>query len=339
MKLILPLLLIGTLIAAQGCTDWRQSGTGDAEKMEIERYDLGLSAYPGADSTERADFRERYAAINDIMIRLYASSHPEVRPETTDSTILAYATSRGVGMFGCAIRERLGSLDSVEHALGAASRQAMTLIPEIKWPRLYGVISSYSQSIILCGDSVALIGTNHYLGTDDEAYLGFDSYIRQEKCLRVLPRHLTESLLNTQMPYAPSEGDETALSRMLYTGAVEWITARLTATDDFGAMLGWDDRDKRWAADNEASVWKSMINRKILYSTDPTMGERITQAAPATPLINPEAPGRIGTWIGMRIVDAYMKGHPDMKAVELLNKDFYGNALTLVESGYNPFGK
>lgn len=339
MKRILPSLLAGALIAAQGCTGGRHTETGDAEKMEIERYDLELSTYPASDTVERADFQSRYADINDIMIHLYASGHPEVRPEVTDSTLLAYATSKAVGMFGCAIRERLGSLDSVEHALGAAAQRSQTLIPEMKWPRLYGVISPYSQSIILSGDSLALIGTNHYLGADDEAYKGFDNYIRKEKCLRALPRQLAESLLNTQMPYAPSEGDATALSRMLYAGAVSWIAARLTATDNFGDMLGWDDGDSRWAADNEARVWETMINRNILYSTDPTAGERLTHASPATTLINPEAPGQIGTWIGMRIVDAYMKGHPDMKAAELLKKDFYGNPMTLVESGYNPLAR
>ena len=63
---------------------------------------------------------------------------------------------------------------------------------------------------------------------------------------------------------------------------------------------------------------------------------RLTQRAPATSMLHPDAPGRMGTWLGMRIIDTYMKSHPDTEPRQLLQKDFYGNLKTLVESGYNP---
>lgn len=330
------LLAIAAGIAAQSCTTHNNGVPEDTAKMNIERYDLDVTTYPGLDSAARADFRQKYASVNDIVIKLYSADHHGTESTATDSMMMEYARSRGVGMFGCAIRDRLGSLDSVETALGKAAYRANEIIPELKWPKLYGIISTYDQAIILSGDTLALIGTNHYLGPDDEAYTGFDTYKRRSKCLAALPSQLTEAMLLTQVPYSMAEADATVLSRMIYTGAITWIVGRLTDTDDFGKILGWDAAQSEWAEANEANAWNALINRKMLYSTDAVLGERLTQNAPATTVLHTEAPGRMGTWLGMRIVDAYMQSHPDMKAWQLLQKDFYGNVGTLVESGYNP---
>ena len=247
-----------------------------------------------------------------------------------------YARSRGVSMFGCAIRERLGATDSIEAALGEAASRSRSMIPELKWPRLYGIISTYDQAIILSGDSIALIGMNHYLGPDDEAYKGFDNYRRRDKRLAALPAQLTESLLYSQWPYELPDKDATALSHMLYDGAVAWITMRITGTERPEEIIGWDEVQTKWAEANESNAWEALINRKMLYSTDEDYGMRLTQRAPATSMLHPDAPGRMGTWLGMRIIDAYMKSHPDTEPRQLLQKDFYGNLKTLVESGYNP---
>lgn len=338
MRPILPLAL-AVSVAAGGCSHRNNADSAHAESMKIERYDLEVSAYPALDSASRADFRREYADINGLVLQLYALSHPEATTEASDSMMSVYARSRGVSMFGCAIRERLGSTDSIEAELGKAASRSKDIMPELKWPRLYGIISTYDQAIILSGDSIALVGMNHYLGPDDEAYSGFDNYRRRDKRLAALPTQLTESLLSSQWPYDLPETDATALSRMLYGGAVAWITAKITGTEKAEDILGWDEAQTKWAEDNESQAWEALINRKILYTTDESAGMRLTQNAPATSILHQDAPGRMGTWLGMRIVDAYMKSHPDTEPRQLLQRDFYGNVKTLVESGYNLPGR
>jgi hypothetical protein len=343
------LQLFFTISAAVALASCRGGGAtavadvgADAAPAVIERYDLAVAEYAGLDSAWRADFRSRYAAVDDVVLRLYASSRGVAMPvgdAGTDSLLVEYAGSRGVTMFTDAVRRRLGSLDSVERALGVAVARAEAMVPELKVPRLCGVVSVYSQAIILEGDSLALIGLNHYLGADDEAYRGFDTFVRREKVLSALPGQLLEALLSSQAPYDVPAADATALSRMLYAGGVAWLSAQLTAAPDFGSVLGWDGEESAWAVENEAQAWDALISRRLLYSTDVAVGERLTRPAPATALLHPQAPGRYGTWLGMRIVDAYVKSHPDMKPWQLLQKSFYANSATLVESGYNPLDK
>lgn len=338
-------LIAALVVAGSTSCKWRfgDSASADcARPLVIERYDNALRAYPDMDSAQRADFRRNYSEVNAILLPLYAASHPQqaaTAGDGDDERLSAYARSRGVAMFGRAVSERLGSLDSTELALGRAAQRASQIVPELHWPRLYGVISTYSQSIILGGDSLALIGLNHYLGANDEAYAGFDAYQRRSKRLAALPAQLVESLLAAQSPYQPSEGNATALSRMLYEGATLWLTAQVTGIDDPAQLLDWSVDDAAWAVANEPMAWDALIRRNLLYSTDEAVGNRLVRRAPSTPLLHPEAPGRMGAWLGYRIVDAYTRSHPDAGRWQLLQCDFYCSVSSLVDAGYNPLHK
>lgn len=330
--------LVAAAALLSGCGPAGGGARGDGAPAVIVRYDLALAGYPALDSAARSDFRRDYAEVNAIMLPLYAASHPgDDGVEGDDRRLCGYAGSRGVAMFGRAVAERLGALDSVERVLGRVRARAGEMVPEMHWPRLYGVVSAYSQSIILGGDSVALIGLNHYLGPDDEAYAGMDAYVRRDKRLSALPAQLVEALVASQAPYRPGEGDATALSRMLYAGASLWIAAQLTG-DDGARLLGWSADEAAWAVANEPQAWDALISRRLLYSTDEAIGERLVRAAPSTPLLHPQAPGRLGAWLGLRIVEAYVKSHPGIRPWQLLQCDFYGSVSSLVDAGYNPLG-
>lgn len=42
-----------------------------------------------------------------------------------------------------------------------------------------------------------------------------------------------------------------------------------------------------------------------------------------------------GRFLGMRIVESYLRKHPDTKVNDLLTSNFYANDRTLALSGYN----
>ena len=69
-----------------------------------------------------------------------------------------------------------------------------------------------------------------------------------------------------------------------------------------------------------------------------TRNKQAVQAAKAyTPYVSDDCPDQIGLWLGVQIVDHYMKCHPDMAIGELLRMDDYKGMLR--ESGYHPSDK
>ncbi|MBK8443668.1 MAG: hypothetical protein IPL35_09760 [Sphingobacteriales bacterium] len=72
----------------------------------------------------------------------------------------------------------------------------------------------------------------------------------------------------------------------------------------------------------------------MLYETESRKVDKYVHEAPTSSGMPPESPGNIGSWIGWRIVDSYMKKNPNLSLEALIQmKD--GQQI-LQASGYKP---
>ena len=65
-------------------------------------------------------------------------------------------------------------------------------------------------------------------------------------------------------------------------------------------------------------MWEYIIENKLLYSPDRILISRMTKEAPFVREFGQESPGRAGSWLGYKIVKAYMKKTND-SPLELIN--------------------
>mgnify|MGYP000771381490 CR=1 FL=1 len=100
--------------------------------------------------------------------------------------------------------------------------------------------------------------------------------------------------------------------------------------------LGVSSEDLEWFKGHEAEIWDSIITRNLLYSQSDMDAAKLLSPAPATTIINHDAPGRAGRYIGYRIVKAYMDRHSDVTIKWLLSPAFYGETSSLVDAKYSP---
>lgn len=77
-----------------------------------------------------------------------------------------------------------------------------------------------------------------------------------------------------------------------------------------------------------------MITRKLLYSTNRLDANRLVNPSPATSILHHESPGRLGRFIGYKIVKSYVETHPDINLKWLLSPDFYNSLQSLIDSCY-----
>jgi hypothetical protein len=150
-----------------------------------------------------------------------------------------------------------------------------------------------------------------------------------------------EAVIATRYPYRWSS-DATLTSRMVYDGALTLATAQLLAdgetTEDelLCMLLGWTTEQWQWAKANEGEAWKAMIDRDMVYSVDRTLADRMTKPSPVTAVLHPEAPGRMGTYIGVQIARSWLARHAGTTPIELLDSECYNAGSLLVESKYAP---
>lgn len=191
---------------------------------------------------------------------------------------------------------------------GMLPDDALTIPPHFRKPdgfpsRIYGVISPYRQSVVTV-DTLLFVALNHYLGADYAGYRSFPAYQRLLKEASRIPLDVTEAWLRSRYPSAYSTATPTLLQRMVYEGALAAATADCLDIDDGPAVMGWTAEEWDDAIAHEAVAWERIVGGDMLYADDPALISRIIEPAPASPDVSPDAPGRIGRFIGLRMVRA-----------------------------------
>ncbi|MCM1519144.1 MAG: hypothetical protein NC117_10940 [Pseudoflavonifractor sp.] len=328
LKYVSRLLPIATATACMLSIQSCQKGN-NVEKMEIRRLDLAVAAYADADSTQRRQIRD---SLSDGISALSV-----IYPDVTDRDRFLDSLSRSSStrMFMPDVMRRLPSLDSLETVIGGLRERVSKKLPAVRFPDIYSVVSPYNQSVINV-DSTMLIALNHYLGADYEGYLYFEPYQRITKTPAHLPYDIAESLIAASYPDKAEDGRESVLGRMLYDGAVINAVMETVPDASLSEALGYSETQLDWARDNEAKAWNQLVTRQLLYSTDPLMVERMVKPSPATTLIHPDSPGRLGRYIGYRIIRSWLDNGSDRSAGQLLTDGIKNPQSILLEAKYSP---
>lgn len=197
--------------------------------------------------------------------------------------------------------------------------------------KYYAVISPYRQSLMIA-DSTVYIALNHYLGSDYQGYQGMPTYNLGVKTPQHIVYDVAEALIDSRF----SNKDYSDVSkRLLHEGALTYSILNLTG-GNIKEMLGWSDDEFAFVNSHERDIWETLAKRNLLFSTSASDGDRLFNPSPATAIISVDLPGRVGRYVGLKIVESYMSKHPATSLSELLSDEFYLNPHTMIEAAYDP---
>lgn len=322
MKRLLPLILLPGLLLPS-C---QRETTPTYPTADVANVYTFMEDYGTMDAATRASAYAR----DSVEIKAFLRTVSELSPDS--SLMAAWAESKVVEVFTPAVDSVFGNGAAVGSALGAILAKAANEGIELPRRRYASVVYGRPESILFV-DSVMLIALNHYLGADYPGYSHWPTYMRQGKTPAMLPYDMAEALTATAYPYESSESS-TLLSRLLYEGALAHAKLRLVPDATPAMVLGYDDATMKWLAENENSLWQSIVSGRLLYDTAESTASKLVEPTPTVTLVTPNAPGRMGRYIGYRIVEDYMRSHPDATLPYLLSPSFYHSGSALVESGY-----
>lgn len=299
----------------------------DYPSIKIKRLDKSLYNYADIDSSEKLIVDSIMSdGINAITFMLNFG-HPD------DSAFIKYVRSDAVKIFSPDVFEKYPHLNELEHTVGGIKINLEKKLPSIKFCDIYSIVLPYKQSIYIA-DSVMLIALNHYLGHDHKAYDGFDDYLKLSKESKYIPYDIVESLLSSQL-YFQSNGENTILSKMLYNGAIIYAKMQIVPNASLQDALAYSKAQLNWLDENEKHAWETLVAKELLYSTSYLDNERLFSPSPASSIIHPEAPGRIGRYFGYKIIEKYLKNNPSTTIEQLFNPEFYNSQQTLITSEYD----
>ena len=324
------LFLLFILCFSCYCCTERKRVRDENPELKVKRFDTDLYRYLNKQSTEES-LSLQYKPLMDIY-------GPQVIGiGKTDSAgfydrLKAFFSDPGLRSLYKDEQSRFENLSFVDQELSPALAMLLKEFPGLKQPSVYVHVSGLNQNVVVTDDLLSL-SLDKYLGADYKLYQGYfyDYQLQNMTADRIVP----DLLLGFIMANFPFAGNpEILLDRMFYEGKLRYILSRLLPDRNPWEWIAFTKQQDNWCRDHESQIWKSILENDHLYTSDYRTTGRYLNEAPYTTPVDPESPGRIGVWLGFRMVDSYMKKHPETSLTHLAG--FQDARRVLTESGYNP---
>jgi len=122
------------------------------------------------------------------------------------------------------------------------------------------------------------------------------------------PNHIAIDCVSAWLKsdYPFKGNDNVLLDRMIYEGKIIYLLKQTGQDFTFQNIMSLIDNEYKWCIDYESVLWTTIIERKHLYTPDITTTNKYFQPSPSL-FISEHAPGNLGSFVGYRIVELYMK--------------------------------
>tara|TARA_B110000967_G_C18895475_1_gene570304 strand:- start:3631 stop:4605 length:975 start_codon:yes stop_codon:yes gene_type:complete len=201
--------------------------------------------------------------------------------------------------------------------------------------KVYTWVSNFeSLSPITVSGNTLLIALDFYLGTNSRFYKSAPQYLKDGFDKRYLISDIMQLYFQSNLPFSK---ENTLLSSMLYYGKIHYLSSLMIPYQKSEIVLKYTPAKMQWCIANEGNVWAYFVENNLLFSSQHQNKQRFIEEAPFSKFyteFDTQTPGRIGQWIGWRIIESYMKSHPEKSLTDLINEQDAQKILR--ESRYKP---
>ena len=317
MKYLIAILLCSLSIFFVVCNN-----TSETKPLEvsIERFDQKLMNFKS-----KPELQE-FLLANPWYTRDLYRAFPD---DTAFVSHLYYIISHpGTQGFYKEVDSTFGDLSDIKQQFGEAFAHIKEIYPDFVPPKIYTTFTGLENDLYV-SDSTIIISLEAFVGPDASYRPDQPEYIirRYEK------QYIVPSIIRLMASkYIKSGGEPTMLNDMLYFGKSFEFTKQVMPETADSIIIAMPDSSLRnnWYAQD--LIWAHYIDKNLLYEQNQRVKEKYLGERPKTPEMGTAVPGRIGQWLGWRIIDKFRQENPDVSfkqlmewtdAAELLRKSKY----------------
>lgn len=230
-------------------------------------------------------------------------------------------------------------LTEVTNELQNAFSYYLYYFPEAKIPQIYTLVPGIDliSPSVFATENNLFINLDMYLGQNNKYYnqFGIPLYISERYDKKYIAIDCFKKALVYK--YLPEQTPITVLDCMINEGKKLYFTELFFPDKSENEIIGYNTEKYKWADENQANVWKYMIEKNILFSKEEKHITNYTRETPFTKPFSNSSPGRMGAFIGWKIIKNYMERHPEVSLKELLQST--DSQKILEKSGYKPMKK
>ena len=203
-------------------------------------------------------------------------------------------------------------------------------------PTIVTCIAPFYKPIIATENEL-VIELDRFLGRKHGFYTEHPDFFPQYSLVGASKEYIASSALLSWVITDFQDNSKTLLDTIIHNGKALYIMDALLPDVADTIKLRYSAKQLEWCKNSEASIWAYIVDQKALYNTNGKIIANFVGEAPFTKGLPKESPGRVGDWVGLQIVKAYMAKNTKLTLQDLLNEH---NAQTiLAASGYRPKNK
>lgn len=222
-------------------------------------------------------------------------------------------------------------IDSLETELANAFQYIKYYFPEFKVPKVYTFVGGFGSDIYIDKD-ILVIGLDYFLPA---AHRFQPPDLPQYIAVRYQRPYIVPMVI-TAISAAFNKtdlGQNNLLAEIIYYGKSYHFTKAILPCTPDEFIIGYSAEEIQACFDNEQLIWAHFVENDLLFETNPFVIRKYTGEAPATDEISPDAPGRLGRWLGWNIVDDYVFNQ-NIGLHQMMDETDAGKIFKL--SGYKP---
>jgi len=303
--------------------------SGDSTEFTITRFDTDLYQYLTKNESDSVlkNYTDFLNVLGSGILGIGKTDstgfYSRLKTYFSDSTLMQIYKNE---------QEKFADLTDINKELSIGLSAFLQQFPQIKKLKVYMHVSGFGQNVVVTDDILSL-SADKYLGPDYPLYQNYlYDYQRQ---LMSPDRIVPDYLLGFMMANLPFKGDEDVLlDRMLYEGKLRYMLSQLLTDRKEWEYVGYNKEQYDWCIQHESLIWKTILEKHHLFDADYMTTNLYLKEAPHTSPLPDESPGRVGVWLGYRIISSYMKHKSDISWQDLVENVDYKEILK--QSKYKP---
>lgn len=328
-KTLLPILIFFFLT---GCSDKEKCAfIPDTKDITVSySFEQLQDSLPAIASKQQlVDFFSRHTTLRDFVFA--RESYPN--DSVFINELYARFSNPHLDTLLMETKQVFGDLNELQLEFNQAFANLKYYYPDFQPPKIQTIITGLETDLFVT-DTLIVVGLDYYLGKGAKYRPNMYEYMlqRYEKSF-IVPSVMLLYGIDPRLNETDLQ-DKTILAEMITYGKAYYFAKHMLPCVADSVFIGYSAEEMAGARANQDVIWKKLVEDEVFYSTSAKIRQKYISERPKTFDVADQAPGRIGTWVGWQIVNAFAKRKSEVTLQELmLNK----NARQIFdESRYRP---
>jgi hypothetical protein len=238
-------------------------------------------------------------------------------------------TTMGFAQTNALSQRHFANIDTIQTFLNTAFSRLHYLYPDWTIPTVYMFVSGFNSTVFYYDDMLG-VGVDMYLGSD---YPYYNNVVYDYQRPTMQKQYVVRDVMSMYLAYniAYNSQYNRLLEQMIFRGKQLFLLSQLLPDAPAWQIIGYTPEQWAWCLHYEQAIWNRIMEKRDLFKTESSVLSSYMNEGPFTAEVTQDSPGRLGLWVGWRIVESYMRHNQDITIHDLMAE---GDAQKILEQSY-----